>query len=160
MAVMRPVVLTSEGRRALEEQLQGLYKRRSDVVEEIAASRDETDLAESTAYLQAREEQSLVEARILEIETILRGAGEAESGGSDVARVGSPGGGVGGGVVVADGGDETEFYLVDPYAVDPPLGRISTESPVGRALVGARGGDVVTAQTPTGPRRLAVRRVG
>lgn len=153
MAVMRPVVLTSEGRRALEEQLQGLYKRRSDVVEEIAASRDETDLAESTAYLQAREEQSLVEARILEIETILRGAGEAESGGSDVARIGSR-------VVVADGGDETEFYLVDPYAVDPPLGRISTESPVGRALVGARGGDVVTAQTPTGPRRLAVRRVG
>ena len=62
-------------------------------------------------------------------------------------------------MVVADDAGEVEFHLVDPFAVDPARGRISTESPVGRALVGARSGDRVVAETPAGQRVLAVRKV-
>lgn len=153
MAVTYPVVLTAEGRRALEEQLRSLYTRRSAVVDEIAIARGETDLTESTAYLQARDEQGMVEGRITEIETILRRARDADlTGRSEVVRLGSR-------VRVEDDAGEVEYHLVDPFAVDPAHGRISTLSPVGRALLGARSGDRVTAQTPAGTRTLRVRRV-
>ena len=146
-------VLTVEGRRALEEQLQTLYVRRSEAVGEIAIARDETDLSESTAYLQARDQQEMVEGRIFEIESILREARDADlTGRSDTVRLGSR-------VVVADEFGEVEFHLVDPFAVDPAAGRISTESPVGRALLGTRSGDRVIAETPAGPRTLTVRKV-
>ncbi|HYA01089.1 MAG TPA: GreA/GreB family elongation factor [Candidatus Binatia bacterium] len=153
MAVNRPTVLTLEGRRALEERLRDLYSRRSQVVGEITIARDETDLTESTAYIQALHDQEVVEGRIIELEGVLREAEVAHPTRSNGSA------GLGSRVTVADEGGEVEFHLVDPYAVDAAQGRISTESPVGRALLGARSGDVVTALTPAGRRVLAVRKV-
>jgi transcription elongation factor GreA len=149
---MTTMTITPEGRRALEDQLKELYARRPQVVEQIVISRDEAELAESSAYLQAREEQALVEGRIVELESILRRAEVVDRPTDGRVELGSK-------VVVEDSSEETEFHLVDPFAVDPAAGRISAESPVGRALLGARPGETVVAQTPSGPRPLRVRRI-
>ncbi len=150
MAVYRPLVITSEGRRALQAQLASLYRRRTEVAAEMSVARAETDLTESSSFFQAREEHGLVEGRIVEVEAILREAREMDATGrSAVVRMGSR-------VVVADASQEIEYHLVDPFAVDPGRGRISIESPVGKALIGARRGDRVVAETPGGPRPLRV----
>jgi transcription elongation factor GreA len=146
------VTVTPEGRQALENELQELYARRPQLVEQIAASRDEAELTESTPYIQAREEQALVEGRIVQIESLLRAAEVAEPPHSGAVELGSR-------VVVKDGQGETVFHIVDPFAVDPAAGRISIESPVGRALLGAKSGTTVVAVTPSGERRLRVQRV-
>ncbi len=116
------MTVTPEGRQALENELRELYARRPQMIEQIVTSRDEAELAESTPYIQAREEQALVEGRIVQIESLLRAAEVAEPARSGAVELGSR-------VLVKEGQGETVFHIVDPFAVDPAARGGSASSP-------------------------------
>ena len=155
MARNDPIPMTAAGREALETELNELTTvRRPEIVARISSTRDEGDLKENAGYHQAREDQSIVEGRIQEIEALLRLAVIIEEGSVDgTARLGST-------VTVADEFGETVYHIVGPTEVDIASGRIASDSPVGQALIGARKGAEVVVEAPSGKRTLKVTRVG
>jgi transcription elongation factor GreA len=143
--------MTAAGRAALEAELDELENvRRPEIVARIASTRSEGDLSENAGYHQAREDQSHVEGRILEIRAALQNAVIIEEGAPDgVARLGAR-------VTVKDAHGEMTYTIVGPTEVDPRAGRISSQSPIGQALIGARKGDTVTVAAPAGATQLKV----
>ena len=142
----KPVYLTLEGKQKLEEELAYLVNvRRKEVAAEIQAAKDEGDISENSAYDEAKMTQGFVEGRIQTIEAQLRNAVIIEKNGkSDHVDVGSS-------VTVAeDGMGEETYHIVGSAEADPGNGKISNESPIGKALLGAKPGDLVTAETPGG----------
>lgn len=131
--------LTQEGLEKLKKEYEHLTKvRRREVTERIAKAREYGDISENSEYDTAKEEQSFVEGRILELEEILRNAAVVEQNQkSDEVQIGSK-------VRVEVDGEEDEFVIVSPVEADPMQGKISHESPVGMALIGSKVGDVVT----------------
>lgn len=142
----RPVLLTKEGLRQLEDELQGLVQvRRGEIAERIRAARDFGDISENAEYTEAKNEQSLVEGRIQTLEAMVRNAVviEDEPREEGVVAVGASV------TVVTEDGDET-YTIVGAAEADPLRGRISNESPLGRALLGHRVGDEVEWTQPNG----------
>ncbi len=142
----KPVYLTLEGKRKLEEELEYLTTvRRKEVAAEIQSAKEEGDISENSAYDEAKLAQSFLEGRIQTIEVQLRDAVLIENNGdSDKVDVGSV-------VTVAEeGGEEETYHIVGSAEADPLDGKISNESPIGKALLGAKKGDVVMAETPGG----------
>ncbi|OGY23736.1 MAG: transcription elongation factor GreA [Candidatus Woykebacteria bacterium GWB1_45_5] len=139
---MEKVYLTHEGLEKLKKEYEHLTKvRRKEVTARIAKAREYGDINENSEYDTAREEQSFIEGRVLEIEEILRNAQVIEQKGKgEVVAVGSR-------VKVEVDGEEDEFVIVSSVEADPMQGKISNESPVGKALIGARAGDVVTVSS-------------
>jgi transcription elongation factor GreA len=136
---MEKVYLTSEGLEKLKKEYEQLTKvRRKEVTARIAKAREYGDINENTEYDTAREEQSFIEGRILEIEEVLRNAQlVGQKGKAEEVTIGSK-------VKVEVDGEEDEFVIVSSVEADPMQGKISDESPVGKALLGAKVGDVVT----------------
>ena len=135
--------LTAEGKVELENELEELKGRRSDIAERIAAARDYGDLSENAEYDAAREEQGIVESRVIEIEDILMNCElikPKKAGGS--VHVGS--------TVELHNGKKVTYTIVGPVEADPLEGKISNESPIGAALMGKKAGDKVTIETPKG----------
>ena len=142
----KPVYLTLEGKKKLEEELEYLVNvRRKEVAADIQAAKEEGDITENSAYDEAKLTQGFVEGRIQTIEVQLRNAEIIErNGNSDCVDVGSQ-------VTVAeDGVGEETYHIVGSAEADPLNGKISNESPIGKALLGAKAGDTVTAETPGG----------
>jgi transcription elongation factor GreA len=143
-----PISLTAEGAQRLRDQLAELSgARRTEVVGRIRAAKELGDLKENADYTAAREEQSFLEGRIQAIEARLREAviaPEPSAGGPGGAQFGST-------ITVDTDGQETVYRLVGSAEADPGAGRLSIESPVGRALLGAVPGATVRVQTPRGP---------
>ena len=133
------VFLTKEGSEKLKKEYNNLVdNKRKEVTARISKAREYGDINENTEYDTAREEQSFIEGRIIELEEILRNAqivGSKEK--ADSVQIGSK-------VKVEVDGDRDEFVIVSSVEADPMQGKISDESPVGRALLGAKVGDVVT----------------
>ncbi len=142
----RPVLLTKEGLRQLELELDQLVQvRRGEIAERIRHARDFGDISENAEYTQAKNEQSLVEGRIQTLEAMIRNAVVIEDEPREAGVVA-----VGASVTVSDeDGDET-FSIVGAAEADPLHGRISNESPLGRALMGHRAGDEVEWTSPSG----------
>lgn len=142
----KPIYLTYEGKKKLEEELDFLVNvRRKEVAAAIQSAKEEGDISENSAYDEAKLSQAFLEGRIQTIEAQLREAVLIEQNGS-ADRVG-----VGNKVTVAEEGfDEETYHIVGSAEADPLNGRISNESPIGKALLGAKKGDIVTAQTPNG----------
>jgi transcription elongation factor GreA len=142
----KPVYLTSEGKKKLEEELKYLTTvRRQEVAAEIKSAKEEGDLSENSAYDEAKLAQGFLEGRIQTIEAQLRDAIIIQANGkSDEVRVGSK-------VTVDDQefGEET-YHIVGSAEADPLIGRISNESPIGKALLGAKVGQTVRAAIPDG----------
>src|SRR2546423_8826280 len=142
----RPVLLTKEGLRQLEAELEQLVTvRRLEVAERIRAARDFGDIAENAEYIEAKNEQSLLEGRIQTLEGMIRMAVliEDEKRASGVVAVGASV------KVRSEDGDES-YAIVGPAEADPLAGRISNESPLGQALLGHRAGDEGEWTSPTG----------
>jgi len=142
----KPVLISKEGLRKLEEELEQLVSvRRMQVAERIRAARDFGDIAENAEYTEAKNEQSLVEGRIQTLEGMLRKAVLIEDGdrAKGVVEVGANV------KVRSDAGDES-YAIVGPAEADPLQGRISNESPLGRALLGHKAGDEVEWTSPFG----------
>jgi transcription elongation factor GreA len=134
--------LTKEGVAELETELAELVKQRGPVAERIKSAREFGDLAENAEYISAREEQERVEGRIAEIENVLQNVEviKKPSGDSKV-QLGSK--------VVLDGnGKKKEFQVVGTVEADPLSGKISDESPIGKALLGKTVGAEVEIKTP------------
>jgi transcription elongation factor GreA len=128
---------------------------RAEIAERIRIAREWGDLKENSEYHDAKNEQSMLETKILRLrERQLRARiHTGETGGEEV--------GFGSRVTVVDeaSGRELAYTLVAAVSADPAAGKLSIDSPVGQALTGARVGDVVSVSTPKGARRLAVKAV-
>ncbi|MBE6111870.1 MAG: transcription elongation factor GreA [Peptococcaceae bacterium] len=148
------VILTREGLQQLEEELENLRTvKRTEVKERLKEAIALGDLSENSEYDDAKNEQAFMEGRILELEKMIRNAKIIEEGEqqADVIRVGSL-------VTVKDiEFDEiTEYRLVGTVEADPMNNRISNESPVGRALLGHKAGEVIDVEVPAGVIQLEI----
>jgi transcription elongation factor GreA len=147
--------VTAEGEARLRAELDELTQvKRPQVIARIRTAKEHGDLKENAEYHSAREEQSFLEGRVQAIEARLRLAVivEAPAAGSRV--------GLGSVVTVDDDGETVTYTIVGADESDPPRGRISSSSPVGRALVGRDKGDDVLVTTPAGERRYRILEIG
>jgi len=149
----KPVFLTPEGRAKLEAELKQLREvRRPEVAEQIRASKEFTDTDDNAEFEEAKNEQAFVEGRILTLEKMLANAVMIEANHQVHDAVG-----LGLTVTVRDeDGEDEKYTIVGSAEVDAIHGKISNESPVGRALLGKRVGDIVEVSTPNGALRLTV----
>jgi transcription elongation factor GreA len=148
----KPVLLTKDGLRTLGEELEQLVNvRRGEVAERIRQARDFGDIAENAEYTEAKNEQSLVEGRIQTLEAMVRNAVliEEESRERGVVAVGAQ-------VNVSSEEGEEKYSIVGAAEADPLNGRISNESPLGRALLGHKAGDEVEWTSPIGTSRVKI----
>lgn len=141
-------LLTYEGLRKLEDELQDLkIVKRKEVAQKIKEAREQGDLSENAEYDAAKDEQRDIEARIEEIEKILKNAEVVVEDEVDLDKIN-----VGCRVKVFDMEyeEEMEFKLVGSTEANSLQGKISNESPVGHALIGSKVGDVVEVETQAG----------
>lgn len=135
--------LTKEGIAELETELKALVAERGPIAERIKTAREFGDLSENAEYTAARQEQEKTESRIAEVENILqnvvvikkpKGEGKVQLGSSVSLKSAS--------------GKTKEFAVVGTVEADPLKGKISDESPIGKALLGKKVGEKVEIKTP------------
>ncbi len=154
----KEVILTQEGLDKLEEELVHLKSvRRREVAERIKQAIEFGDISENSEYEDAKNEQAFIEGRILTLEKKLRNArvlDESEVA-LDTVSLGSK-------VVLRDieFGDELEYFIVGSMEADPGSFKISNESPVGKAILGSKTGDVVEVDVPAGNLKYQVVKIG
>ena len=143
--------VTEEGLAALESELDHLKSvRRKEVAEKIKVALSFGDLSENSEYDEAKNEQAMVEARIADVEIMLKKAVVIDENDftDEAVHIGSK---IELNIVSADGKkSEREFKIVGSNEADPRKGKISDESAVGQALIGAKRGQVVQVETPGG----------
>ena len=147
----KDVILTPEGLEKLKAELEELTTiKRREVAERIKEAREFGDISENSEYDDAKNEQAMLESRILSIEEKLRSATviSAEDISTDQVQVGSS-------VHVKDSasGKSVQYQIVGSSEADPADHKLSNESPVGRALIGHKAKDKVTVQLPNGKSR-------
>ena len=144
----RSIVLTEDGYKKLEEEL-ALLKgpKKMEVAERIKIAREFGDISENSEYDEAKNEQALLESKILELENTLRHAKVVDNDDVSTKKVG-----VGTTVKLYDFEfkEEVEYSLVGAAEVDIIAGKISNESPVGKALIGKKQNEEVFVETPGG----------
>jgi transcription elongation factor GreA len=148
--------LTSEGAERLKAELADLKgPQREALSKRLRFAIQQGDLSENADYHKAKEDQAFLEGRILELVYLLKNAIiiEATGGQRDQVEVGVTV------TVQEEDYDPETYYIVGAKEADPRNGRISNESPIGRALIGARVGDVVTADTPGGQLRFKILKI-
>ena len=149
----RSVQLTREGLEKLKAELELLRTQgRTEIAEKIRGARGYGDLSENSEYDEAKNEQAKIEARILQLEKMLENVVLIEEG-VDTETVCI---GVTVTVLDMDFDEELTYKLVGPAEADPLSGLISDDSPVGRALIGAKEGDEVVAEAPVGEIRFKI----
>jgi transcription elongation factor GreA len=147
--------LTAEGAARLQEELNYLKgPARDSLAQRLRSAIQQGDLSENADYISAKEEQGFLEGRIQELERVLRNviiipenrpSAEIAVG----ARV----------TIQEDEFPEETYHLVGPKEADPRHGKISHESPIGRALIGHHVGDTVSAETPSGSIQLKILKI-
>lgn len=148
------IKITDDGLKKLEEELEYLKTEgRADIAEKIKVARSYGDLSENSEYDEAKNEQAKIEARIVEIEAMLKNVEIIEDvkGNTKSVIVGVK-------VKVLDEeyGDECEYRVVGSTEADPRNGKISDESPVGKALLGKKIGEEVIVEAPGGEFKLKI----
>ena len=148
----KDILLTSEGFLELEEELNELKNvRRPRVIEAIKDARAQGDLSENADYDAARTEQAEVEGRIKELEFMLANATIIEKKDSHLIDVGST-------VTISyvDDDEEEIYHIVGRMEADPFENKISNESPIGKAILGKKEGDMVEIASPTGSYQIKI----
>lgn len=144
----KQITLTDEGLKKLENELENLKTvKRKEIAEKIKVALSFGDLSENSEYDEAKNEQAFIEARIAEVEAMLKNVkvlDESELSTEHVA--------VGSKVTLKDMefDEEVEYQIVGSTEADPNAGRISDESPIGMALLGHQVGDIVEVEVPDG----------
>lgn len=141
----KTVYLTAEGLKNLQEELHDLVNdKRHSVAARIQKAREYGDLSENAEYAEAKDEQSFIEGRILELEQILSNVAVIDnSQHSDSVQLGST-------VVIHLNGKDDQFTIVGAQEANPVQKRISHESPLGQALIGKKVGSLVEVDAPVG----------
>lgn len=146
--------LTPEGEKKLRAELAELTgPKREELAGRLRSAIQMGDLSENADYHKAKEDQAFLEGRIQEIEAILRTATIVEKKQSDVVEVGAQV------TIQEEDYDPEKFYLVGATEADPRNGKISNESPFGKALLDHKVGDVVEAETPGGRVKLKILKI-
>ena len=139
--------LTKEKLEELKNELSDLKtNKRVEVAEKLKRAKELGDLSENSEYFEAREEQGQVESRIFELEETLKDVElieKSHSGKTGIVKVGST-------VEVSKAGKKMKFFIVGSSEAKPEEGYISNESPLGKAFLGKKSGDVVLVQVPSG----------
>ena len=148
MDTEKKTVLTSEGLKKLEDELEQLRtKTRKEVAEKLKVALSFGDLSENSEYDEAKNEQARVEARILQLETMLKNVTILDSNEltNEIIQIGSK-------VKIKDleDGEILEYRIVGSMETNPDEGKISDESPVGKALIGHKIKDIVKIKIPAG----------
>ncbi|GAP14405.1 transcription elongation factor GreA [Longilinea arvoryzae] len=148
--------LTQEGLENLKAELDDLKgPARQKLSERLRLAIQQGDLSENADYIQAKEDQGFLEGRILELEQLLRNVVIIDDTVQNRDKVE-----IGAHVTIQEGSfPEETYYLVGPKEADPRNGRISHESPIGKALLGHQVGDEVLVDTPGGSIRLNILRI-
>lgn len=141
--IKKGVYLTSQGLSDAKVELENLKKnKRAEIAQKIQTAREYGDLTENSEYDAALEEQNLLESRISELEDIIKEAKViSEKCSSEFVMIGST-------VKVEMDNEIDEFKIVGRVEADPSKKRISNESPLGTALLGAKKGEIVEVTTP------------
>ena len=134
--IKKNISLTAEGKKELEAELKELIASRPAIAERIATARAFGDLSENEEYSSARNEQKVAEGRILEIQEILKSAKIIRGGKRDSVALGAT-------VTLDMGGKKVEYTLVGPTEANPLEGKISNESPIGKAIAGHKVNETV-----------------
>lgn len=135
------ILLTAAGYEKIKNELTSLKDRRKQIAERIKTAREYGDLSENSEYEDAKNEQSFVEGRILELEDIVRRAKVTSKNGTDKVELGST-------VTIKMDGQELEYSIVGASESDPVSGRVSIDSPIGHSLIGKTKGEKVEILTP------------
>ncbi|MHC6181412.1 transcription elongation factor GreA [Clostridium sp. JNZ X4-2] len=159
MSALKKYVMTYEGIRKLEQELENLKTvKRKEITEKIRMALSFGDLSENSEYDSAKNEQAFVEGRIVQLENMLKNATivDEDEIPPDIVNVGSI-------VKVKDYDleEEVEYLIVGSAEADPINNKISNESPVGKGLMGKREGDILEIQIPDGVSKyeiLSIRR--
>ncbi len=150
-----PTYLTAEGEAKLKAELEELKgPRRQELSVRLRSAIQMGDLSENADYHQAKEDQGFLEGRIQELEHVLRNAVIIQKSDSKgTVSVGSH-------VTIKEGGFPAETYhVVGAKEADPRNGKISNESPIGRALMDHKVGEIVEAETPAGKIKLKILKI-
>ena len=150
----KAIKITDDGLKKLEEELEYLKTSgRADIAEKIKVARGYGDLSENSEYDEAKNEQAKIEARIVEIEAMLKNVEIISDikGSAKTVMVGVK-------VKVFDEeyNEECEYRIVGSTEADPRQYKISDESPVGKALIGRKVGEQVMVETPAGEIKLKI----
>lgn len=146
--------LTPEGAAKLKAELVELTgPRRAELAQRLRSAIQMGDLSENADYHKAKEDQGFLEGRIQEIEAVLRTAIIVEKTRSDIVTVGSHV------TVQEDNYDPEIYYVVGAKEADPRQSKISNESPIGKALMEHKVGEVVEAEAPDGKIKLKILKI-
>ena len=127
--IKKSISLTAEGKKELEKELDELIKGRPAIAERIATARSFGDLSENEEYSSARNEQKVAESRIMEIQDILKNAKVIRGGKKTKVDLGAT-------VTLNMNGKKVTYTIVGTTEANPLEGKISNESPIGKALLG------------------------
>lgn len=151
-----PVYLTEDGRTSLQKELEKLVEvRRPELAQKLKEAVAQGDLKENADYHDAKEQLAFIEGRIRYLEDLLLSAVTISNNGStDHVAIGST-------VIIREEGedDDEEYMIVGPAEADPRSGRISHESPIGKALIGRKKGDKIRVETPVGETIFKLRQI-
>ncbi len=151
----QPNYLTPEGEAKLNAELQELKgAKREELSQRLRSAIQMGDLSENADYHKAKEDQGFLEGRIQELEAILRNTVIIEKGaGQDYVFIGSHV------TIQEDTFDPETYHLVGPTEADPRKGRISHESPIGRALINKKVGEIAEADAPSGKIKFKILKI-
>lgn len=148
-------IISREGYEKLKKELEYLINvKRREIADRIQKAKDMGDLSENAEYAEAKDEQAFNEGRILELEALIKNLTIVENG-KDKEKVG-----MGSKILVKVDNKEKEYTIVSFNEVDPLEGKISNESPLGRAFLDKKAGDKVKVQTPKGEMEYEILKIG
>ena len=148
----KEVYLTSAGLDEIKSELDTLKKvKRPEIIKAIKEARALGDLSENADYHAAREEQAIIEGRIQELEYMVDNAVIITEGASDRVKMG-----VNVTIKYEDDDDTEEYKIVGSMEADPFDNKISNESPIAKAIMGKKKGDVVTVESPNGKYNIEI----
>lgn len=146
--------LSNERLNELKVELEDLKgRKRREIAERLKTAKEYGDLSENSEYSEAREEQARVETRIFELEDILKQASVIKKSEEvDEVRIGST-------ATVKKGDEIFNYTVVGSNETNPEEGKISNESPLGRAILGHKVGDKITVRTPSGEIQYSISKI-
>jgi transcription elongation factor GreA len=152
----KAISLTRQGYDAMRKELAALKRQRPQVVEEIRRAAEDKDFRENAPLDAARERLSHLEGRISELEGTLKAATLVEEKVEASQKLG-----LGDSVVLVDlsSGEKLNYTIVSPREVNPARGKVSSASPIGRAVIGREAGDIIEIAAPSGRLRYRVEKI-
>jgi len=150
------ISLTQQGYAELEAELAALKDKRPQAIEEMRRAAADKDFRENAPLEAAREQRGQLEGRIRELEETLKLATTIDDKQGGTSKVG-----VGDSIILCDlaSGEELRYMLVNPREVDPTRGKLSSASPIGKAIIGRGQGEVVEVTAPVGKLRYQIKQI-